>query len=420
MKTYFFPADICLPDFSRVDGLKWATVACDQYTSEPEYWEEAGRLVGDAPSTLRLMLPEAYLDKSESEIPKINDKMRKYLSEGVLQAHPDSMIYLERTQSDGKIRRGLVGAVDLEDYDFHKGSTSLTRATEGTVLERIPPRVEIRRDACLELPHIMVLIDDPCDTVIGNIAKSKDKYEVAYDFELMGGGGHVKAYFVDKDSFDGVNSALGELASDGISKERYGVDAPSLLFAIGDGNHSLATAKTLYEEIKREIGEDAAREHPARYALCELVNLHDSALEFEPIYRVVFGVEPESFYEDLARYTSSLKGTAARQEIDVVWADGERSITVESPCEQLAVGTVQSFLDGYVKLHPEAEVDYIHGVDSTKTLAQRENAVGILFDGMGKDMLYKTVICDGALPRKTFSMGHAADKRFYIECRKIK
>lgn len=420
MKTYFFPADICLPDFSKVDGRKWATVACDQYTSEPEYWEEAERLVGDAPSTLRLMLPEAYLDKSESEIPKINDKMRKYLSEGVLCANPDSMIYLERTQSDGKVRHGLVGAVDLEDYDFHKGSSSLTRATEGTVLERIPPRVEIRRDACLELPHIMVLIDDPRDTVMGSIARSKDKYEVAYDFDLMGGGGHVKAYFVDKDSFDSVNLALGELARDGISNERYGVDAPPLLFAIGDGNHSLATAKTLYEEIKREIGAEAAKDHPARYALCELVNLHDSALEFEPIYRVVFGVEPESFYGELVSYTSRLEGTAAKQSIEVVWAGEERSITVESPQEQLAVGTVQSFLDEYVKLHPEAEVDYIHGVESTKALAQRKNAVGILFDGMSKDMLYKTVICDGALPRKTFSMGHAADKRFYIECRKIK
>ncbi len=420
MKKYIHSADIFLPELDGGKGTRWATVACDQYTSERKYWEEAERFIGDEPSTLRLMLPEAYLDREVEAIPAINAAMREYLERGVLRCYENTMIYLERTQSDGRVRRGLVCAIDLEEYDYKKGSVTLTRATEGTVLERIPPRVAIRRGASLEMPHIMVLIDDPDRTVIEPLIEKAAGYGVAYDFDLMADSGHVKGYFVDESDFVGINEALGGLCRDGMMKEKYGVDVPELLFAIGDGNHSLASAKALYEEIKSEIGAEAAASHPARYALCEIVNLHDEALEFEPIYRVVFGVDVGEFARELESYVGGLSGDAEAQELEIVWNGGGKKIEVCAPVSQLAVGTVQAFLDKYVKEHDGAAVDYIHGIESTKALAQKENAVGILFGGMGKDMLFKTVICDGALPRKTFSMGHAADKRFYIECRAIR
>ena len=419
MKKYLFSANICLPDFSRVDGQKWASVACDQFTSQPEYWAEAREFVGDMPSTLDLMLPEAYLDRKEELIPVINDHMKKYLSD-VLVEHKDSMIYLERVQYDGRVRNGIIGAVDLEEYDYRKGATTCTRATEGTVLERIPPRVAIRRGAVIEMPHIMILIDDPDKTVIEPVAQKARQYKLAYDFDLMAGGGHATGYFIDKEDFDGINEALSALATPDAMMKKYGVDAPALLFAIGDGNHSLATAKSLYEEIKAEIGEEAAKAHPARYALCEIVNLHDEALDFEPIYRVIFGVEPEKFVAEFEDYLGSLDGGADEQSFEIVFGDECKKLIARTPTAQLAVGTAQNFIDEYLKTHPSATVDYIHGVEVTKNLAKKENAVGLLFDGMEKNMLYKTVICDGALPRKTFSMGHAEDKRYYIECRKIR
>ncbi len=419
MKTYLYPADILLPDFNKVDGKKWASVACDQYTSQPEYWEEAYAFAKGSPTTLDLMLPEAFLDREAEMIPQINENMKNALSD-TLSEHKNSMIYLEREQSDGRVRRGVVGCVDLEEYDYSRGSQTLVRATEGTVLERIPPRVAIRRGAVLEMPHIMILIDDSERRVIEPLAKKADSYSVAYDFDLMAGGGHVKGYFVDEADFDGINSALATLATSDAMREKYSVDASPLLFAMGDGNHSLASAKALYEEIKAEIGEEKARKHPARYALCEIVNLHDDALEFEPIYRVVFGVDTTEFERELLDYVAGLKGDADEQRIVLVDNACEAEFTVRRPVSQLAVGTVQSFLDEYVKTHPSVTVDYIHGVETTRALAQKDNTVGILFEGMTKDMLFKTVICDGALPRKTFSMGHAADKRFYLECRKIR
>ena len=420
MKKYVHSADILLPDLEGDRGTRWAVVACDQYMSEREYWEAAESFVGDQPSALRLMLPEAYLDRESDAIPIINATMKEYLGRGILKRHENAMIYLERVQSDGLCRRGIVCAIDLEDYDYSRGSVTLTRATEGTVLERIPPRVAIRRGASIEMPHIMILIDDPERTVIEPIAARVGNYGVAYDFDLMAESGHVRGYFIDPNDFDCINAALGELCREGVAESRYGVAAKPLLFAIGDGNHSLASAKALYEEIKVEIGEEAAVSHPARFALCEIVNLHDEALSFEPIYRVAFGVDPDRFVSELESYLLSLDGDADPQAIEVIWKDGCREIKIERPIAQLAVGTVQAFLDEFVKAHPDVTVDYIHGVESTKMLAQRDGAVGILFDGMGKDMLFKTVICDGALPRKTFSMGHAADKRFYIECREIR
>ena len=420
MKKYLYPADIYLPDFNKVDGSRWATVACDQFTSEPEYWEKAEAIVAGTPSALNVILPEAYLSETEQRIGKINETMREYLAD-ILVCHKSTMIYLERVQSDGKVRRGIIGAVDLEEYDYSRGSESLIRATEGTVLDRIPPRVKIRRGAEIELPHIMILIDDEQKKVIEPICEKSAGYELAYDFDLMLGGGHVTGKFIPDVDIDSINIALSELATSEQMIEKYGINCPPLLFAMGDGNHSLATAKALYEEIKADIGEDAAMLHPARYALCEIVNLHDGALEFEPIYRVVFGVQPESFICELESYAKNLCGASDdEQRIEYTYGDVKGEIVIKSPECQLTVGSVQQFIDSYIKTHEDTTVDYIHGLESTYTLSQKSNAVGLTFDGMEKNQLFRTVICDGALPRKTFSMGHAEDKRYYIECRKIK
>lgn len=418
MDKYFFSADILLPDFSKHDGTKWAVIACDQHTGEPEYWQAAETLVGDAPSTLNLVLPEVYLEETEARIPTINRTMDAYLTD-VLTEHADSMIYLERQMGGGAVRRGIVGCIDLEQYDYTKGSTALIRATEGTVLERIPPRVAIRRGAAIELPHVMVLIDDPARTVVEPIAERASALATAYDFDLMLGGGHVKGYWLDDVAKTEMNDALAALITPEAMAARYGEAYDPLLFAVGDGNHSLASAKAAYEEIKAALGE-AAKDHPARYALVEIVNLHDDALKFEPIYRVMFGVSPAAVLEALREYAGNLDGGECPQKVEYIHAGGEGSLVFRHPTQQLTVGTLQAFIDGYLASHPEASVDYIHGVEVTENLARRENAIGFLFDGMAKDQLFKTVICDGALPRKTFSMGHAEDKRYYLECRKIK
>ena len=418
MNKKFFPADILIPDFSKHDGTKWAVIACDQHTGEPEYWQEASTLVGKAPSTLNLVLPEVYLDETESRVPEINGSMETYLRD-VLIEHKGRMIYLERTLGNGTVRRGIIGCIDLEQYDYTKGSDTLIRATEGTVLERIPPRVAIRRGAPIELPHVMVLIDDPGKTVIEPIAEVAEKLEIAYDFDLMLGGGYVMGRWLGQDFQERITDALEVLVTPEAMKNRYGEAYAPLLFAVGDGNHSLASAKAAYEEVKATLGE-AAKAHPARYALVEVVNLHDEALDFEPIYRVMFNVSPVAVLEALREYAGNLDGKECPQKVEYVHAGGEGSLVFRHPLQQLTVGTLQNFIDGYLASHPDASVDYIHGIEVTESLARRENAIGFLFDGMEKDQLFKTVICDGALPRKTFSMGHAEDKRYYLECRKIK
>ncbi len=408
--------DILLPDFSKTDAKKWAVVACDQFTSEPHYWEAADKEVGDAPSTLRIILPEVYLSETEKRIPSINATMEKYFNE-VLVSHPDSMIYTERIQSDGTVRRGIVLAIDLEAYDFTKGADSLIRATEATVIERIPPRVAIRKDAPIELPHVMLLIDDPDQSVIEPLMMNNGS-ALAYDTPLMLGGGSIKGRFLTDEEKSAVSSALDLLITPDAMKKRYGdASLAPLLFAVGDGNHSLATAKTIYENIKAEIG-DAALTHPARYALTEVVNIHDPSMKFEPIYRVVFNVDVNDLITKLQNYTDSLSGNASEQKIEYISDVANGTITVKNPVRQLTVGTLQDFIDSYIKDNPNASVDYIHGESSVKSLVSN-TSVGFIFSGMNKSELFKTVIYDGALPRKTFSMGHAEDKRYYLECRKI-
>ena len=418
MKYSFTPADILLPDFSEHEAYRWAVVACDQFTSEPEYWEAVEHKVGDAPSALRMILPEVYLEEQAERIPKINAAMDDYLK-NVLKEHKDCMIYVRRYQSDLTIRQGLIGLIDLEEYDYNKGAQTRVRATEGTVLERIPPRVQVRRGAGLELPHVMLLIDDPTHTVMP-LAHSLCEQQPVYAFRLMIGGGEICGFRIPGARVGAIQDALEALVTKEQMQARYGKEglAP-LLFAVGDGNHSLATAKACYEEIKVELGE-AALEHPARYALCEVVNLHDESLHFQPIYRVMFGVDPEAIKAEFKAYCGALSGTAPAQSVICVHGETEETVEIPTPDKQLTVGTVQDFLDVYAASHPEVRIDYIHGEQALRTLSAPEGAIGFLFDGMHKSELFKTVIFDGALPRKTFSMGHAKDKRYYLEARKIK
>ncbi len=418
MKNCFVPADILLPKFANdTEAMhRWACVACDQYTSEPEYWEAAGAVVGEAPSTLRIILPELYLSDAKARIPKINETMKKYSAE-IFSEHKASMIYLERTQKNGKVRRGLVGAVDLECYDYNRGAKSLIRATEGTVLDRIPPRVKIREGATVELPHIMILIDDPDRTVIEPVCDKAAQFDTAYDFELMQSGGHALGKFLPESEINRVSEALEAICEAAAKAE--GCENP-LVFAMGDGNHSLASAKAFWEKIKATIPEAERSCHPARFALCEIVNIHDESLEFEPIYRVVFGVDAKGLLGELDSYLKNLPASdIAPQKYTYITAEGEGEIIAPAPTSLLPVGTLQTFLDDYVKNHEGAEVDYIHGIESTKKLASAKNAIGFIFEGMGKSELFPTVVRDGALPRKTFSMGEADDKRFYLEARRI-
>jgi len=418
LKKYLYPADILLPDFNKTDGTRWSCIACDQYTSEPEYWEAVAHEVGDAPSTLRLILPEVYLDESDGRTAGIQHEMREYLK-GLLISHPESMIYLERRLRDGKLRRGIIGAIDLCDYDFTRGSSSLIRATEETVPERIPPRVQIRRGAALELPHVMLLIDD-ADGNVMSIAREAVNSTPVYDHDLMQNSGHVTGYLLSQKQISDINEALSRLASADEMAEKYGRgDIAPLLFAVGDGNHSLATAKACFDELKAKLGEDAAMSHPARYALVELVDLYDESLEFEPIYRVLFGVDVQKTVAAFESYAAAQNGKAKPQNVTLTFGNEQKTVTIPHPTSNLAVGSVQDFVAAYLNENPSAAVDYIHGEDTAIALSSGDGAVGFIFDGMSKGELFATVIADGALPRKTFSMGHACDKRFYTEARRI-
>ena len=417
----FYPADILLP--KDADMTKWAVVACDQFTSQPEYWQAVEQTVQDAPSTLRLILPEAKLGGPDvdSDIAAINASMERYLAQGVFKTLPDSLIYIERTQSDGKVRHGLIGMVDLDQYDFTPGSGALIRATEGTVLSRIPPRVKVRQDAPIELPHVMLLIDDPDRTVIEPLTAGSGEMEKLYDFDLQQGGGHLTGWRLTAGQMDGVAEALTGLCADSAMEKKYGMRGVApLLFAVGDGNHSLATAKQCYENLKKVTPESQWASLPARYALVEVVNNHDDALQFEPIHRVLFGVEHEAFLSAFkAAYPNAYEGKGEGHVIEMVWEGGDIFMTVPDPKVQLAVGTLQAVIDAFLKTHG-GEVDYIHGDEVTKDLGSKHGNMGFLLPAMGKEQLFKTVMADGVLPRKTFSMGHAQDKRYYVEARKIK
>ncbi len=396
----FYKADILLP--KAEDLTKWSVVACDQYTSQPEYWEKAAELVGECPSTLNLVYPEAFLSEGDARIEKINKTMQRYCDEGLFNLYENCFIYVERTLSGGRVRKGIVGSVDLEDYDFHKGAKSKIRATEGTVMERIPPRVKIRENAPLELPHVMLLVDDKEKLLIENIKKG----EKVYDFELMADGGHLEGWVVDGENADAFLENV----------EKFAKNAPDgLVFAVGDGNHSLATAKTCWENLKPTLSEEEKKTHPARFCLVEIENIHDDVLEFEPIHRVVFGIEDKDVFLKKIMQELECEPLDNGGQHVVFVADGKKTdLYIAKTSSPLAVGTLQKYLDTLTY-----EVDYIHGEDVVEKLSNGEGAVGFLLPKPEKSSLFETVIQDGALPRKTFSMGEANEKRYYMEAKKI-
>jgi hypothetical protein len=418
---------------------QWAVVACDQYTSQPEYWQAVEQKVGEAPSTLRLIFPEMYLGQADGaqRIESICQAMKDYETKGIFRSF-SGLVYVERQVSTG-LRRGVTLCLDLEQYDYNKGSTSLVRATEGTILDRIPPRVAIRKGATLELPHIMVLIDDPQDRVIGPLTQAKASLEPLYSFELMMNSGAIAGYGVTDVALEqSVINALAQLAEPAAFRAKYDLPEglPALLYAMGDGNHSLATAKALWEQRKEQAPDpQAIMDDPARFALVELVNVHDESLIFEPIHRVLFDVKADVVQGMTQRWGDRLQVTAAnsleamQQSVDSHEGPGHRwglvrrgqwsVVEVASPTSNLPVGTLQRWLDGWVQGGAAAEIDYVHGTDTVADVGSREGNVGFYLPGMAKGELFRSVILDGALPRKTFSMGEAQDKRFYLECRSI-
>ena len=409
------PARILLPA-ANVPRETWACIACDQYTSEPEYWEKASACAGDAPSALRLILPEVYLKESEQRIPAIHAAMARYLEEGLLAPAVDpGFILCERTVPSGT-RLGLVCAVDLEQYSFEKGSLPLVRPTEQTIASRLPPRLVIRRGAPVELTHIMILIDDPDRTVLEPLQAKKDALRKVYDFDLMMGGGHLKGWAVDgEEDLAHIDDSLNAL------REKLGADP--LLLAVGDGNHSLATAKAYWNEIREGLTEAERKDHPARFALCEIVNIHDEALLFEPIHRIVTGTDRKALLADWRQYAAtrgmSLQAGGEGHRFTVVSADGEETVVVSSPEGAIPCETIQKYLDDFLARHPEAEIDYIHGEDSLRALARKPRTVGFLLPEIDKHCFFADVERLGVLPRKTFSMGEADEKRFYMEAKRI-
>lgn len=409
----FLPADILMP---RVDSMeKWAVIACDQFSSQPAYWERVRETAGDAPSTINLILPEAELGTPQeaAHTALINETMAKYLKEGVFQTYARSFVYVERTLESGAIRKGLVGMVDLDAYDYSTGSTSAIRATEKTVVERIPPRMRVRKDAPIELPHILMLCDDHDKVLLEPIAAGKETLPKLYDFDLMEGGGHITGWLVQGKAVDDFEARLADYTAH-VGEKYTGLPGVPMVFAVGDGNHSLATAKACYEELKKaHPGEDLSA-HPARFALVELENIHDEAQVFEPIHRVITHTDPSAMLK-------ALEDWCAPGGFPVEWYIGQDHGTVylDKARSQLAVGVLQAFLDQYLSSHP-GEIDYIHGDDDLKELAAQDGAIGFLLPAMEKSQLFRGVIADGILPRKTFSMGHAREKRYYLEGRAIK
>ena len=434
----FFDIGIQAPDVllpaEGIDYVRWAVVACDQYTSEPEYWDAVEKFVGDAPSTYHMILPEAYLGtaKEAAHQRQINLSMQAYMQNHVLTPR-EGFIFTERAIGS-KQRRGLIAALDLEQYSFSKGSKSLIRATEGTILDRLPPRIKIRKDALLEIPHILVLIDDPKGTVIEPLSGKKSEMDKLYDFDLMQSGGHLSGYRIQDEKIEKqIVDALGELLKPEQFQQKYNVgesEAP-FLYAVGDGNHSLATAKSVWDEVKANRSDT----DPARFALVELVNIHDPALEFEPIHRLLKnpridlqtalnvsfpqGITAEKQADFASMKTIVMQAPAAVQKFGLITPAGFWVYEIRQPRQALTVGSVQAFLDDLVNKNELESVDYVHGDETVRGLGSQPGHAGIFLPVMQKSQLFEAVIKDGSLPRKTFSMGEANEKRFYLECRQI-
>ncbi len=406
-KQIFSPSDILLPSFdsSSEDFKKWAVIACDQFTSDVSYWERVEAFVGSAPSTYDYILPEAYLEtpREAAKVCAFEDKMKNVKTSPLFTSSAlNGFIFIERTLSDGAVRRGILGKVDLESYDYSPDSTSPIRATEQTVPERIPPRSALRAKAAIELPHAMVFVDDRIG-VFGKAMELIPRGKVVYDFDLMEGGGHIKGIYFSGD----VAEKLSEII-------RANEKAVPLPYAVGDGNHSLAAAKSLYDSVKARLGE-AALNHPARYALCEIISISDAAVVFEPIHRIVKNVDVKNFLSELNAVTAEGDGG---QDIRVITSsfEGVRHFTDIS--HDMTVGTLQNFIDEYIASHEGVLCDYIHGEEELRILASDEKSVAFMFDGFDKSKLFE-FIKNGPMPRKTFSMGDARSKRYYLEARMI-
>lgn len=425
---------LCLPR-PGIDLSTWAVVACDQYTAEPAYWQAVADAVGDAPSTLHLVFPEVHLGAADAaaRIARIQDTMRRYLAQGLLRDHAGAVL-VERTVS-GATRRGLMLEIDLEHYDHAATSTSLVRPTEGTIVERLAPRIAVRSGAELELPHVLVLIDDPGCTVIEPIAAARDTRSPLYAAELMLGGGHVAGHAVPDAAMAQALRALQALGEPQAFEARYGVPAGTspMRFAVGDGNHSLATAKAIWERQKATVGPA----HPSRWALVEVENIHDPALVFAPIHRLLFGVRADLRAALAQAFGARLRCTdmpsAAAMRAALQGLDGPRQaaglvgpgarcsvIEITDPPSTLAVGTLQPVIDSFVAQGGAAAIDYVHGDDVLERLAQQPGHVGVHLPTVAKGALLKRVVHEGPLPRKTFSMGEAHEKRYYVEARRIR
>ena len=397
--SVFQPFDVLLP--SRGVSVSWPVIACDQFTS-------VCRIVGTDASTLALIFPEVWLGKDNaSRIGAIEATMRSYLKNAVLASHPASFVYVERTLCTGAIRRGVVGTVDLEAYDFSEKTDKPIRATEKTVRSRIPPRVAIRKDASLELSHVLLLADDPTDRLLSGLEQKKATLPKLYDLDLMLGGGHLVGYLVSGNDAAEFSQAVADY-----EKERASVG--TLFYCVGDGNHSLATAKTCYEDLKTRLPSEEGQDHPARYAMVELGNIRDKSLAFEPIHRLVVGKNPETVLSQLAKTAGALEGHR------ITWVAGQKTgeIILDRKFGVLPVAALQCALDDCL---PEvgAELDYIHGEASLRKLAQEDNRLGFLLTAIAKEDFFTGVALGGVFPRKTFSMGEATDKRYYTEARRI-
>ena len=419
------------------DLYKWSVIACDQYTSQPEYWAKTEEIVKDAPSTLRLTLPEVYLGKEgeEERIADIHRNMKNYLSDGTLEELPAGFMLVKRSIGEDAARLGLVVEIDLETYEYKKGSHSLTRPTEMTVEERIPPRLRVRQTADVELPHIMLLIDDPNRTIIEPLLERTEQFEQIYDTDLMQKGGHITGWLIPEGKeTERLMEQMEQLADEDVFKEKYALKEqyPLLNFAVGDGNHSMATAKAAWENIKKDLTEDEKKDHPARYCLCEIVNIHDESLLIEPIHRVVFGAREEdllaaagTYYEEKGcKFTveegrQEPKAELSEHSYALCSENGWKTIRVENPVWGIAVATLQNFLDAYLADHKESRIDYIHGADVVENLGTQKENLGFLLPEIEKEDLFRGVIVDGVLPRKTFSMGEANEKRYYMECKRL-
>lgn len=421
----------------EINLYKWSVIACDQYTSQPEYWAETEEIVGDAPSTLKLTLPEVYLesDDEEKRVEMIHQTMKDYIEDGILTELPKGFVLVERSYGKEYARCGLVVEIDLETYEYKKGEHSLIRPTEMTVEERIPPRLRVRQTASVETPHIMLLLDDPECTIIEPLIAKQQEFKKVYDTDLMQKGGHIKGWFIEEGAeTEEIMKKVEALADQTAFQKKYNLDKayPLLNLAVGDGNHSMATAKAAWENIKKNLTEEERKSHPARFCLCELVNVHDKSLEVEPIHRVLFDVNEEELLKAAKKYYEGKgcefivedgKNEPYANDREHCFAfcnkSGWKTIKVVNPVWGIAIATLQSFLDTFLTEHEKSRIDYIHGIDVVESLGMKEENIGFLLPEIHKEDLFKGVIVDGVLPRKTFSMGEANEKRYYMECKRI-